>query len=796
MKILKWGIGIFVFVLIVFLGISYLYLKSTVPNYNGREVVPGISNEVEIIRDSYGIPNIYAKNDSDAYFALGYSMAQDRLFQMDMVRRAGRGQLSEIFGSSLIQVDKLFRILASTLSLKEWYEQSSPEVTAPLNSFSAGVNYFLKNNKNSLPVEFKLLSYTPKKWSALDSMAVMFYMSWAQNYSFKTELLHAAVIKKIGKKLAKELFIDYPTNSPSIIPKEEKFISANGMEFLKTLKLAENLVGTGGASNSWVISPKKSKTGNALFSNDPHLNHSVPGIWYLAHVHTPTLNVSGALVPGSPYVVAGANENIAWGVTNSHVDDADFYIEKVNPKNLDEYKYKGLWKKMKISRETIKVKGKEDVSFKIRTTRHGPIIDDINKNRKFEKFPMAMRWTVPDFKQVLKGFYLINRARNIDDIEEAARYTKSGQNWVYADKKGNIGFYFLGAIPIRKGFSGDLPVPGWNGKYEWKGYVPGKKQPHLRNPKQGWIVNANNKIGPEGYPYVITKSYATPDRFVRISEMIKEKDKLGVEDFKKIMSDQLDLLARDWVPIILKSLSKRKLSKLENSAFEKLKKWNYVDNANMVAPAIFNVFLVDLLKNTFEPRLGPELYEQYVGNDKNIPCNVLREIIGKGKSVWFDNPNTPKTEDMNDIFVKSFKSAVSSLKNKLGNNVDDWKWGEIHTLTIKHPFGKKSAFLGYFFNLGPFPVDGSLFTVSPSPFHISKPYGAYAGGTLRQIVDFSDMKKSLQIIPAGISGNVMSPHYSDQLKLWLSNKFHAFLLNRKDVDKNKKYDFKMIPVKK
>ncbi len=796
MKVMKWGIVV-VLVLLIIVSVSiYGYLRSTLPDYTGTYQVPGLKSEVEVIRDSFGMPHIFADNDEDGYFAMGYSQAQDRLFQMDLARRAGAGRLSEILGSSLLNVDKLFRTLNSPMPIEGWQGKLSPEGLNSLKAFAAGVNYYLENDDRPLPIEFQILGYKPEPWQVTDSIAIMLYVAWTSNYAFKTELLHAAIIEKVGEDLAKALFIDYPSGFPAIIPEGENPIPDIGLGYLKTLHYASNFLGfnNGGASNSWVVGPQKSKSGHALFANDPHLNLTVPSIWYEGHLSVPGMNVSGALVAGMPFIIGGANEHVAWGVTNSHHDDADFFLEKLHPDNKDLYLFKGKWEKMKIVKTSIRVKGAKTVDYEIKVTRHGSIIDDLNKHKTPYGHAVAMRWAQVDFPKAFRGYWLVNRAKSVKDIEEAAGFAKSGQNWVYADKNGDIGFYFLGGIPKRRNFTGELPVPGWEGKYEWDGYVPNDEQPHLRNPKQGFIVNANNKIEPEGYPHIITKYYATPDRFMRIQELLRAKEKFGPEDFETMLDDVLIVMARDWVPLIVTSLQDRQLSNMESSALERLQQWDFGSRKNQIEASIFNVFLNYLPENTFKNRLGQDLYVYYLTGDKNIPFNVLREIIKKGGSPWFDNPDTPEIEVMNDVLAKSFKDSVRYLEKNLGDDIQKWQWGKLHTLTIYHPFGKKSKFMGKFFNLGPFPVDGSIFTVNPTYFKISKGFQAQGGGaSFRYIIDFGDPQKSKRILPGGISGNFMSPHYDDQMQLWLEGKYRPFVLDRKEVMKDKMGLLKLVP---
>jgi penicillin amidase len=788
MRVLKWGLSILMgLIVVVFLGV-YGYLRATLPDYDGEMTIPGLKDNVEIIRDSYGMPHIYAQTDEDAYFALGYCMAQDRLFHMDGVRRVVRGRLAEILGEELISTDKLFRTISAGKSIEDIVSKFPPETITALKAYAAGVNYFIENRKGPLPIEYTILGIKPEPWHYSDGVATFYYMAWDLNTAFSIEMLYAAVIDKVGEKMAQDIFPDYAKGYPTIIPD-----GRTSLDFLKTLNLAREVLGTegGGASNNWVISDKMSATGMPILANDPHLGHGIPGIWYEAHLVTPSLNVSGAILPGVPYVIIGANEHVAWGFTNVMSDDADFYIEKINPASPDQYEFMGRWEDMTVKEEVLKVKGAEDVKFNVRLTRHGPIIDDVNHYAEPKGTALSMRWTAYEKLEAPKAIYLLNIAKNIDDIERAVEFFKCpAQNWVYADDKGNIGFWAAVGIPIRDGFSGAYPVPGWDGKHEWKGYVPTAEQPHMRNPSRGWIATANNKHTGDDYPYPISHYYAMPDRYVRIQEMITAKDKFDVKDFEKMHADIYMVLAKEWVPLMLKSLSDAELSEKERKALSTLSRWDFVARVGSVASSVFHATINEMVKNTFKKRLGEELYQQYLKNNY-VAFNSMRNLIARERSVWFDDPDTPKVEVLDDIIVKSFKQAVIYLEGQMGEKIDDWKWGKLHTLTLYHPFGKASSLMGYFMNIGPFPMGGSIVTVNPQPYRLSKPWGGYHGASLRYIIDFSNMKSSRRVIPAGISGNFMSPHYDDQVELWRTGKYRPFILDRKSVEEDSRHTLKL-----
>jgi penicillin amidase len=791
MRVFKWIIGILLGLILVIIVGAYAYLRSTLPDYSGKITVPGLMKPVDIIRDSYGMPHIYAQTDQDGYFALGFCMAQDRLFQMDLMRRAARGQLAEILGKDLVSVDKFFRTITAGKSAEDIAAMYAPETLSAAKAYAAGVNHFIEHHKGPLPIEFTILGYTPQPWQTSDGVAVHYLMSKDLNVAFGVEMLHAAVIEKVGEEMAQEIFPDYLEGYPLIIPQ-----GSAALEFLKTMNLVAEMCGAegGGASNSWVVSGKKSVTGEPILANDPHLGHGVPGIWYEAHLVTPTMNVSGALLPGMPFIIIGANEHVAWGFTNVMADDTDFYIEKLNPANSNQYEFMGRWEDMRIKEEAIKVKGADDIQFKVKLTRHGPIIDELNHYKEAKNTAVAMRWTAYDTLQA-SPFLELNTAQSIDDIEKAAASFKCpGQNWVYADDKGNIGYWAAVAIPIREGFSGAIPVPGWDGKHEWKGYLPTDQQPHIRNPDRGWIATANNKIVGDDYPYPISHYYGMPDRFVRIKEMITAKEKFDTQDFAKMQADFFVVLAREWVPMMLPSLSLsgKQFSEQGKKAIAALKSWNFVAGADDVAPMIFHATINEMVKNTFKKRLGDDLYGQYIKN-YYMAFNAMRNLIAAGESAWFDDPDTAEKEGINDIIGKSFSQAIVYLNEKMGSDVDDWKWGKLHTLTLYHPFGKKSSLMGYFMNIGPYPMGGSLASVNPQPYKLTDPWEIYHGASLRYIIDFAERKNSRRVIPAGISGNFMSPHYADQAELWRTGKYRPFILDRQSIEADARYRLQMLP---
>ncbi|MFN3604745.1 MAG: penicillin acylase family protein [Leptonema sp. (in: bacteria)] len=774
------------FLFILFVVGAYFLVQSVTPSYEKDIDSEKIKNPIKIFRDEYQMPIVLAESEEEASFGLGYTMAQDRLFQMDLIRRAIQGKLSEILGESLIHMDKFFLTITAGRTLEEMYKDYPEEYKKQLQYFSDGVNTFIE--QNPLPIEFRLLGYKPDLWTPIDSISIFYYMCFDLNTSYDTEILFYLLVDQLGFEKAKELYPDYVPKKGEILElsklsesnKEILFSFLEILEQSKEFLISERV----GASNNWVIAPFKSETETPIVASDMHLSYGLPPIWYEAQVITPNFNVSGLLLPGIPTVVVGANENVAWAFTNVMADDADFYIEKLNPKNPNQYLYKNQYFNMEIQKKIFKLKNKEEV-FEIKKTIHGPILNSIYPLQTDEVF--SMRWTAYDQYQAAIALYLANRAKNIQDIEKATEYFKTpGQNWVYADKDGNIGFTAAVAIPIRPGFNGLLPMPGWTGTYEWLGYVPTNLQPRIRNPKKGWIATANNKFS-SSYPYVISNYYHYPDRYERIKEILNSKQKISIEDVQRLQTDIYSKLAEDILPILLQDLSDFDFSKnlLSKKSYEVLQKWNYSTDADSIASSVFHVLLKYILKNTYEKHIGTKYYNQYL-KKQFIPVNALRIQLQNPNSFWFDDPETTSKETRKDIIHKSFLDALEEL-NQFSKDFNQWQWGHLHLLEFNHPFGK-NKFLRYFFNKGPFPVSGSLSTVNPMDFSLNQnlPFKVRSGASERYIMLPGKMEDSLRILPGSVSENPLSFHYGNQIPLFLKNQYRKFTLKKP----NKKFTYK------
>jgi penicillin amidase len=776
-------LSVLVGLILVVAGGGYLWfhqtLKKALPRTLGEVILPGITESVQIIRDTFGVPHIYAKNESDLYFALGYALAQDRFWQMEFYRRLGHGRLSEVLGEDFIEVDRYFRLLTAA-----GLNKGLPDDLTPiLRSFVNGINAYLETHQDRLPIEFKVLRYKPDPWDVDDYLAILKVVNWGLSSGWEVDLTAADMLEKVGEERLREAFPVWPDDGPLIIPREARSLSKLLNPFNNATRLVKSLRAFSGpaASNNWVVSGKRSLGGKPILANDTHLQLTNPSLWWEVHLVCPTINVSGFLLLGTPGIPVGHNLHVAWGVTNVMVDDVDFFIEKINPQNPRQYWHKDHWEDMKVIEEIIPVKGNKPVKTEILLTRNGPIVTELKQGSQ-EK-AISARWAFTDGLQPTKAGYLLIKAEDIGGVKEALRYWElPSQNFVFADTKGNIGYWCCATIPIRSKGDGLLPMPGWTGEYEWKGYVPFDARPHLLNPEEGVIATANNKVIGRGYPHVIGHYWEPMDRITRIRQLLKAKERISVDDVKQMQLDNYCVLASEMTPRMIEILEQRVSGERAKNAKEILSRWNFMMDEGSVGACVFAVTLRKLMENIFQDELGEDLFQRYI-KMVSFPPRAIRMMLRKGSSPWFDNTNTPEEETLEDLLTTSLSQTLSELRELMGDNMDMWTWGRIHTLTFEHILGKKKP-LDWIFNLGPFPVGGDNLTVNKEQYPYEKPYQVNHGVSQRMIIDLSNMAEALHVLPTGESGHLKSPHYKDQIELYLEGRYHTAWIDRAEIEKN------------
>ncbi len=756
-------------------------IKRSLPQISGTVTLAGISEKVEIIRDTYGIPHIYARNEADLYFAMGYATAQDRLWQMELLRRLGHGRLSELFGEKLVDVDRYFRMLSA--GAEKEHSGYPADLSFIPRAYIQGINAYLKNRNNRLPLEFKLLRHRPEPWDVDDISAIFRVLNWGLSFGWKVDLTAADILEKVGEEKFKEAFPADYDDSDLIVPEESQIISGDAVRPAEAAQVVEQIAGIlpSPASNNWVVSGKKSVTGKPLLANDTHLSLTNPSIWWEVHLVCPSVDAAGFVIPGLPAVSVGHNRHVAWGVTNVMVDDVDFYIEKLNPENPHQYRYRGQWEDMTSDRQVIEVKGKDPVEVEILITRHGPIVPGsikISKNRA-----ISSRWAANDVEKPLKSSYLILKAENINAVIQALRrWEAPGQNFVFADSSGNIGYWCCAAIPIRRKGNGLLPVPGWTPEYEWQGYVPFEKKPHMINPERGYIATANNKVSGNSYPFAIGNYWEPADRISRIRQLLMRKKRLSIHDIQKIQSDVYCPLAAEIVPEFIRVIKTRLTGTLAVKLQDVFEGWEYRMTANSTAACIFEMSYLKLLENIFKDELGQDLFHRYLELIIFAP-RALRKMLRTNHSAWIDNVDTPDPETMENIIEQSLRQAVDQLEDTFGADMAGWTWGRLHTLTFAHTFSKRKP-LNHIFNLGPYPVPGNHLTINKKQYDYTKPFNVLVGASQRMIVDMSDPAAALHVLPTGQSGLLGSPHYKDQVGLYLNGRYHPVWINRADLERH------------
>jgi penicillin amidase len=544
------------------------------------------------------------------------------------------------------------------------------------------------------------------------------------------------------------------------------------------------------ASNNWAVSGSKSTTGMPLLANDMHLSLSAPGIWYQMHqVVKGKFSVTGLGLPCTPLIICGHNDSIAWGMTNTYVDNLDFYEEIVNPEDSGQYAYNGEWLDFNVRKVLIRTSTGEEIEKTLLFSHRGPVVSS------FKKIPdrvVTMHWVGDEMSDEFRTIILLNRADNWNDFTAALKTFQSiSQNVVYADRKGNIGLYCAAGVPVRKR---DIPfgvLPGDTDEYDWKGYIPFEELPYLFNPKDGYLASANNRTAAPDYPYHIGSWYAPPDRFERIVELLSAKEILSVEDFKSIQLDQKSKMADRYMPYILSALGEIKdMDPVESKAFGILNDWGHSMAAQSAAAAIFETLYTELVRCTYSDELG-ELYGGFNGVSSLSRIASDQLITGNRNSDWFDDVATQNKEGFEDMIGNAFSRTVSFIMTAQGDNPETWQWGNMHKLVLAHPMATVKV-LDKVFNLkrGPFAVGGSFHTVSPFSYENNKPFEANHGSSHRHIYDLSNWDNSLTVIPTGNSGIPASKHYCDQTEMYLNGQYHPDYFSKEKVIENAKYKMK------
>jgi len=753
---------------------GYAYLKSSEPMIDGQIAVNGLGANVTIIRDENGVPHITGDSLEDTLFGLGFAHVQDRLWQMDMNRRIGAGRLSELFGAKTIGTDKFLRTLDVYGHAERSISKLAPETRRALDAYTAGVNAAISGWQGALPPEFLILGTTPEPWKPADSIVWVKMMAWDLGGNWGNELLRFRMLQKnLSPQQIAEFMPPYRGEAPVNLAGLKQMIAGLNMDLTKLASIAPPNLPDGAGSNNWVVGGTLSETGKPILANDPHLGLSAPAIWYFAHLKAPGLDAIGATLPGVPAIILGRNQKIAWGFTNTGPDVQDLFIEKLTGEN--EYLTPDGPRKFKTREVTIKVKDQDPVIITVRKGRHGPIISDVLKSARDttpEGHVLAFAWTaLRDDDLTTDSAVRLMRAGNWDEFKQAIRnFHAPQQNMLYADVDGNIGYYAPARVPVRKPgntFQGTVPVPGWDATYDWDGFIPFEDLPHEFNPARASIRTANQKIVSEDYPYLITRDWTLPYRADRIDQMLAASTRHSIASFQAMHGDDTSLMALELLP---RMLAISPSGTAQKKAIAKLKSWDGRMSVAGPEPLVFSAWMRELTRAVYSDELG----DLFMSNWKMRPVFMGNVLANKnGMSRWCDDQGSNAVETCTGLLGKTLSAAISDLKNRYGDDMDSWTWGEAHFAHSDHNPFTHVAVLKDFFDIK-VPSIGGVYTVNVGRFKLmneESPYANEHAASLRGIYDMSNLNRSKFIYSTGQSGNPLSSLYSNFAEKWARTEY-------------------------
>jgi penicillin amidase len=776
-------------VVLALIGLDFVRSFSrSVPSYDGTIAANTLTAPVQILRDKYAVPHVLAASFPDAAYGLGYVHAQDRLWQMEMARRFIQGRLSELFGSRAVPSDTLMRSMGLYAAAEEALKHLQPESRRVQQSYADGVNAYIAAHRGPWPIEFVLAGDAPpERWSPADSVAVMKGMAWQLSGNAYDEAARAELISVLGRKGVEDFF---PPFSQTPLP-------AWLDDIYGTTRTGEaNAPPDHTASDNWVVDGPRSEDGSPLLANDPHLGFTIPSVWYLAHLSFQNQDMAGGTLPGIPAIVAGRNRHVAWGETNTGPDTQDLFLERLNPDNRREYQVPGGWTEFETRVQTIRVRFGADRRILLRSTRHGPVMpaDSIFGRAAPDGYVVAFAWTaLAADDTTLDALLGIDLARNSAEVKAAAlSFVTPMQNTVYADDAGNIGLILPGRVPLRSpnnDAQGLVPAPGWDGRYDWQGFIPPEKMVSVSNPPAGQIATANNRTVPDDYPYTLSREWEPPWRYDRIEQLLAQAPKASPAGFAAMQNDIVDLYA---IALKRRLIAAGPFPQSDMAAAKLIADWNGAMDANRPEPLIFAAWARALARRIYGDELGPEFRSFWAYR----PEFTLRVLDGTdGQQRWCDDRATPQVEDCPSRIRLALHDAVIELSARYGNDLARWRWGVPHkAVNIQQPYGL-------------FPVIGGFFnreiTVSGGPFTLLRadnvmaspePYAAVHGAGYRGVYDLANPDASRYVISTGQSGNLYSPHYDDLMALWARGGTIPIPLDLKTIQATAVHRFTLQPV--
>lgn len=839
-RIQKWYFRLIQLVLVIAIivtGTGAWYVQRPWPQLSGNISIPGLIAPVTVIRDSRGVPQIYAENEHDLFLAQGYVTAQDRLWQIYFHKMFISGRLTEFIGEKAFALDRYYRTWGLERIAKESYPKLSDETKTILQDYADGVNAYVDTHRDSLPLEFALTGLQIEPYTPVDGLLWGNFMAVHQALNWNYELFRAEIVAKLGEGAAEDLLPPVLKDAPVIIPpgnyewliRAQDYAETLGMPrtqqnfsvvpaevddyaWLRNAPLASlapsynpmNDLSYGWGSGAWVISGEHTATGKPILASDAHLNLVIPSFWYEIGLHGGRFDVYGFSFAGVPLIALGHNNRIAWGYTLMNPDVVDLYIEKVdNNEKPTQYEFEGKWYDLQVVQETFKVKDGAPIAMDLYFTRHGPIINHLallteDREEKWPKSrdsvvwddeqPITLSWPVFEGSTVLDSAVKLNLARNWEEFRAAVKNWETlSLDFVYADVDGNIGFQAAGKVPIRNPkHTGVVPVPGWTGEYEHLGYIPSEMLPSLLNPEAGFIAVANNKVVSDDYPFSLTYDwYHEGYRIERITDMINAKLEAGqlltMEDMHAFQMDTYSYPADLFVPYVLAAVEPE--ADTQSKAFENLKNWDLRLETDRVGASVYETWYQFMIKNTFADEMTENKVWGVQTNQKAVMA--LAQIVPDADNAWFDDVNTPERETRDEIIRRSFTDAISWLTKNYGSNPDDWAWGRMHTVRLPHFALDPVPVLGRLFGSRTYAFPGDPFTVDlaySGYFAYSggadKNYGVWVAAQQRQIIDLNNWDGVWSVNSSGQSGHLFNPQREDQIPLWVAGKYYTASFSR------------------
>lgn len=762
----------------------FLFINSLKPDYQGKQKLSGLSNTVETYFDDYGIPHIYAQNEEDAFRVLGYVHAQDRLWQMELLRRIAKGRLSEVFGKDLVDTDKFFLSLGIDEHTKRTLSDldRESEMVKLSEAYLKGVNSFIETGPK--PIEFYLTGIDKEPFTLEDIYNTIGYMAFTFAQAHKTDPLLTNIKNQLGEAYLKDLAIYSDTSTVWI--RNYKLNTKDSVSVSISEQVAQVLeklpVPLFEGSNSWVLAPEKTTSGKVILANDPHIGFAQPSVWYEAHVVTPTYEKYGYHLGGVPFPLLGHDRNLAYGLTMFQNDDLNFYFEETNPADDNQYKTQNGWENYKLVNKTIRTKEGETIDFSYKMTRHGPLVNDVVETINGER-PVAMSWLYTKVNnEVLNALFDMVHATNIDEFKSSLpKIHAPGLNVMYGDAKGNVAWWATAKLyQMPDSVSTKFILDGPSGVQEPLRYLNFSENPQAINPPWNYVYSANNQ--PDSILGMLYPGYYLPEnRAKRIQMLLDARDDWDKNSTSEMILDVTSPVNPEVLTEILKTMDVTDLDDGQVELLDVLKKWKGDYHLETVAGTFYHRWEYFVLKNTVEDELGNEGLEQL------LATHIIKRQIANGakrvKGVWWDDIDTKeKIEDRYDISLKSFKQAWQSLERDFGPDPTNWQWRKVHTLEHQHPIGNVKS-LRRFFNVGPFPVEGTREVINnlSFPYDSTLFYRVSSGPSTRRIIDFSDIENSISILPTGQSGNPLSKHYKDQAGMYVNGEFRKMMMNEEEI---------------